>query len=66
MKKFVALGVLFFGVMLNASASEVQYFRIYGNQIVGPDYCSQEWPGSTFNGLRQGMGDYYFISCIKY
>ncbi|NVE00533.1 hypothetical protein [Massilia sp. BJB1822] len=66
MKKRFALGVLMAGVMLGAFAAETRYYQIHGSQNVGPEYCAEVWPGSQFNGLRQGSGPYYYISCIKY
>ncbi|SMC25721.1 hypothetical protein SAMN02745857_02252 [Andreprevotia lacus DSM 23236] len=67
MKKFVALGVLFCGMLMNASASESRYYQVSGNVTVdGPSFCQSAWPGSTYNGLRQGSGPYYYVACIKY
>ncbi|AKU21753.1 hypothetical protein [Massilia sp. NR 4-1] len=66
MKKKIALGVLMAGVMLGAWAAEERFYQIHISQNEGPSYCGQVWPGSQFNGVRQGSGPYYYIACIKY
>ncbi|SMC25723.1 hypothetical protein SAMN02745857_02253 [Andreprevotia lacus DSM 23236] len=66
MKKFVAFGALFFGMMLNASATETRYYQVYSSETLGGQaYCSAVWPGSTYFGVRQGMGAYFYIACQK-
>ncbi|WP_338849106.1 hypothetical protein V8J88_09140 [Massilia sp. W12] len=65
-KLFAAACLLLAGSAMPAFAAETRYYQIWGGAEVGPEYCNQVWPGSQFNGLRQGFGGYYFISCIKY
>ncbi|SMC20757.1 hypothetical protein SAMN02745857_01039 [Andreprevotia lacus DSM 23236] len=62
MKKFIALGLLLCGMMSNAFA-ETRYYEVTSGG--GQSYCDAVWPGSQYNGVRQGWNNFYFVACMK-